>query len=462
MAGRKRITSLTDSVVSDFSNTSTYPEQKHCDHISGFFLFRNHKSVAFRFRSGTGKKRSPITIGLADKMTSNKAAQIALEMIELINSGDDPKDALRKPSDAKTNRIVSIPDNDLSYLGNFFNQVYVPHVTKEEWGSAQNNINAINLEFSHLFSKKMSDLTAHDIELWQDTIEERLVNGRSLAYDSIKRKYDTLLGVIRLAIEVSNKPKGQHAGLLYESPFKIRALRGASKTQKTEYEKRSKEMDKLNRRIMEDSELEAIEKAMLAFGKDLAEARGRSRQHSARQHLPDLLAKNFPHWVIPFIYLCYYTGLRPNDILDLRWEDFYNGKVTITANKSKRYNEPVIIRQEVADVKRLFKYSCKEVLDLWQADNGMPSTGWVFPSDNDSKKRLGRDGYRKAWTSILKLADMNLHVYSFRHHFISYQLSTGTDKLAVAALVGHKTTKMIDEHYSHHLPSKATDALRKM
>ena len=153
-------------------------------------------------------------------------------MIELINNGEDPKDALRKPGKTKTTRIISVPENDLAYLGNFFKQVYVPHVIKEEWGSAQNNINTINREFKHLFDRKMSELTAHDIEQWQDEIESRLVNGKALVFDSIKRKYDTLLGVIRLAIEVSNKPKGRYAGLLFESPFKIRALRGASKAQK--------------------------------------------------------------------------------------------------------------------------------------------------------------------------------------------------------------------------------------
>ncbi len=460
MAAPKRLSSLTDASLAAFNKSAQKWDKLFCTRIVGFFAYKNANSVSFKLRLQSQK--TSITIGLAHKITITQAAEIALKMIELINTGEDPKDALRKPGKTKTTRIISVPENDLAYLGNFFKQVYVPHVIKEEWGSAQNNINTINREFEHLFDRKMSELTAHDIEQWQDQIEGRLVNGKALVFDSIKRKYDTLLGVIRLAIEVSNKPKGPYAGLLFESPFKIRALRGASKTQKDEYEKRRKEIDKLNRRIMEDSELCSIEMAMFDFGKDLAEARERSRQHSARKHLPSLLTKNFAHWIIPFIYLCYYTGLRPNDVLDLKWEDFYNGKFTITANKSKRYNEPVIIRQNIGTKKRLFKHSCQEVLDLWRDDLGSPATGWVFPSDNDTSKRLGRDGYRKAWNSILKLAGMSIHVYSFRHHYISYQLSIDTDKLAVAALVGHKTTKMIDEHYSHHLPSKADDAVNQM
>ncbi len=92
----------------------------------------------------------------------------------------------------------------------------------------------------------------------------------------------------------------------------------------------------------------------------------------------------------------------------------------------------------------------------------MPTTSLVFSSDEDKNKPLRRDGYKKSWRKNQMLADIKVHVYSFRHHFISYQLSIGTDKLAVARLVGHKTTPMIDEHYSHHLPNEAADAMNLM
>ncbi len=193
----------------------------------------------------------------------------------------------------------------------------------------------------------------------------------------------------------SVKTNGKYAGLLYESPFKVRTLPGASNDQKRENEKNQKALNRLNRRIMEDSELCAIEKALFQFNKDTPEFRTRSRQYTSRKHLPNLASHNFAHWILPFIYLCYYTGMRPNDVLDLRWEDFYNGKLTVTANKPRNYKEPIVIRQNISGQKRLLKYSCKEVLDLWQADNGSSATGWVLPSDADRNKRLGRDGYKK-------------------------------------------------------------------
>jgi len=463
MVSLRKISSLTDSGIAKFNANASPKDTLPCLKISGFKVIKNLNSSSFIFRpTSRSAKRTPITIGLTHKITIGVAASIALEMIELNNTGGDPKDALRKPTKTKTTRAIAIPENDLSYLGNFFEQVYTPYVHDNEYGSAQNNINLIQLEFGHLFRKKMSELTVKDIEDWQDSIEKRLCNGKLLVYDTIKRKYDTLLGLLSIAIDLSNKPTGKYAGLLYESPFKFRALRGASHAQKREYERRRKEIDKLSRRIMDDSELSEIESALKTFNTDIVNARTRSRLHAARLYLPDLALKTFAHWMLPFIYLCYYTGLRPNDILDLRWEDFYNGKLTITANKSRHYQEPIIIRQNISDHKRLFDYSCKEVLDLWQVDCGNPTTGWVFPSDNDKSKRLGRDAYKTSWKTIQKLAGFKIHVYSFRHHFISYQLFVGTDKLAVARLVGHKTTRMIDEHYSHHMPSRADDAMNQM
>ena len=463
MAAIKKESSFTNKQLETFNNNSKKGDCIFCSKATGFGVVKNRTSLSFFYRrTSSDSNRSRIVIGLAHKITIEKAVKIAKEMFSLDNAGNNPKDALRTSTKDNALRTVTVPDNDLSYLGNFYEQVYTPYVHKHKYGSALNNINLIKFEFGHLFRKKMSELTSQDIEDWQDKIEKRESNGKPLVYNTIKRKYDTLLGLLSIAIQLSNKPNGKYAGLLYESPFKVRALRGANNDQKREYEKKQKELDRLNRRIMEDSELSAIEKALFQFSRDTSEARTRSRQHTSRKHLPDLASHNFAHWILPFIYLCYYTGMRPNDVLDLRWEDFYNGKLTVTANKSRNYKEPIVIRQYISDQKRLFKYSCKEVLDLWQEDNGSPATGWVFPSDADRNKRLGRDGYKKSWATIQKLAGIQIHVYSFRHHFISYQLSIGSDKIAVAHLVGHKTTRMIDEHYSHHLPNKATDALNQM
>jgi integrase len=49
--------------------------------------------------------------------------------------------------------------------------------------------------------------------------------------------------------------------------------------------------------------------------------------------------------------------------------------------------------------------------------------------------------------------------YALRHNFISKLIRANVPLPTIAKLAGHKTTKMIEQHYHHLLPKAAAEAL---
>ena len=450
-------TSISDAALKRFVLSAEEGKELTCNVIKGFSVYKNRAegSASYRYRpSIRHASRTPITIGKTNGLKLTDAANIAMEMMEAINQGLDPKDVLRSGKVAAVPRVVAHAKDDLTLLGNFFEQVYVPTRRRLSGDSAHDNEVIIKREFSHLFKKPMSKITSKDITMWQTEKE-----GFGLSYKTVVRYYACLISVLSMAVKLSHDSSGEYAGLLYEMPFSIRPLRGASKEQKDALLKQEREIDIHVRRMLTDTELLTIESALVRYAQDCIDQRERSRKHKNRQHLPSLLDVTFAHWIQPFIYIAYYTGLRPGDISDLKWEDFHGGRLNRVTNKSKHLSNPVVVKLGLADTKSVLKYSLLEVVELWREQLGNPTSGWVFPQTRDESKPLSEKGYKKSWAKITEYAGLELHMYSFRHNFISKLVREGMNLKMVATMAGHKSTEMIEKHYAHHFPSDIDAAM---
>lgn len=475
MAGSKKLTSLTETKVKAFHKEAAYKQSLSCERISGFHLYKNKASTSYKYRStARGKKRIEIVIGNIESIGINDAAKIAQRMLDAINNGDNPKDVLKDSSKSSTTRAIKKDSNDNIYLGNFFRNVFQPERMKsgdEDGLSGKQTCQIIEREFDHLFDKKMSSLSSEEIHQWQDSKEKKreLKNGSireyGYAYSTINRNYNALLGLLSMAVKLSHIPNGKYQGLLPEPPFKVKALRGASAKQKAAYVDTQKQMDQSKRRVLEDKELKAIESAMLKVNIEMKEARTRSLKKKNRQHLPDLAQLEFAHFIIPFIYIAYYTGLRPGDICTLKWSEVSHGQLSKMTSKSSHLDEPVIVKFKIGDTKKLLKYSLKEVLDIWKEQQAHLKSKYLFPFTDkktgiiDINRPMGRDAYSKQFDKIKEKSKVFIDMYGFRHHFISKLLKEGTHISLVANLAGHKSIKMIEQHYSHHLPDDKSQHL---
>lgn len=457
MATLRIKSSITEAALKRFINNANEGDALSCTAIKGFSVIKNRAkgSASFRYRpSLRGASRNPAIIGKANVLKLSEATKIALEMMEAINEGGEAKDALKGSRVAPTARLQAISKDDLSILGNFIDQVYMPFKLRQNPDTAYDNFNTLKREFGHLFKKPMSKLTSKDIKDWQDKKEKQ-----GLVFKTIERYYAILIALINMAVKISHDSSGEYAGLLFDSPFPVRPLRGASRAQRDAILKQEREIGTHVRRMLKDEELIKIEQAMYRFGEDCIQQRARSRQHSNRLYLPCLKDVAFPHWIIPYIYIAYYTGLRPGDVAGLEWEDIYEGKINKATNKSKHLVKPFIVMLTITDKTSIFKYSLKEVLDLWCEQQGNPKKGWLFPQTQNGSKPLSAKGYKKSWAKITEYAGLKLHMYSFRHHFISSLIRAGVNMKQVATMSGHKTTEMIEKHYAHHFPSDIEEAM---
>lgn len=161
------------------------------------------------------------------------------------------------------------------------------------------------------------------------------------------------------------------------------------------------------------------------------------------------------HWFYTFTLLALHTGLRPGDLLSLTWQELnVNFKRLVKVpEKTRHHSNPTKIimdltEQTIADIKP------------WWELQGKPNAGLVFKSPRTGL-RISRGGYRKAWSKMKNQAglDEKLDFYALRHDFISRLVAAGVPLLTVARLAGHKSAKMIEQHYGHLCPASASTAL---
>jgi len=448
--------SITQAALNRFVETAEEGQELYCERIKGFSLFKNRAagSASYRYRPTSRHiSRTPITIGRTSKLTIKLACQIAVKLIDAINQGDDPKETLRELVQGQL-RKTKAKDDDLSVLGNFYREIYKPMRLRESGNSAASALNSIEKQWGHIFDKRMAQIKPLDITRWQDEKERD-----GLKYNTISKYYNLLRAILSTAMRLSHEAGGQHQGLLLALPFSVRPLRKPSKKQKEQHLEKARDLEIDSRRMLTVEELQAVEKGLMLYGLQVIAQRERSRCHANKLHLPSLKGQVMPHWVIPFTYLAYYTGLRPGDIADLRWEDLIDNKLRKVTNKSKHLAEPVIVNFELSDDKSVLAFSCVEVLDIWRGQQGNPKRGWLFPQIRDNNKPLSEKGYKKSWDNVQKLASIKLDMYSFRHNFISTLIRKGFNLKLVAEMAGHKTTEMIEKHYAHHFPEDKAKAM---
>jgi integrase len=450
--------SITEPALKQFLSRAKEGQELFCERIAGFSIRKNRAagSGSYQYRiSSAQMARRRFVVGKTNSMKIKDAIAIALKIMDAVNEGEDLDGIACKYIPGKIKKRS--PVNDLALLGNFFNEIYIPMRLRESGDSAKSPINMIKKHWGHLFDLPMNKIRPGHVQQWQDEMEKT-----NYKYKTIESTYGLLRSMLTRAVKLSHEQGHPCYGLLDESPFKVRPLRKASKQQKERELAKIREYENETRRIIESDELKTIEQGLYDHAQECIAQRERSRKHSNKRHLPSLLGQIFPHWIAPFVYLAYYTGMRPGDISTLRWEDIQHGKIRKVTNKSKYQTNPTTIALDIVDVKNVMNYSCKEVLDIWRSQMGNPMTGWVFPQVRNTDHPLSEKGYKKSWDQVKKLAGVNLDMYAFRHHFISTHIRMGTNLKLIATLAGHTTTEMIEKHYAHHFPSDIRAALSIM
>ncbi|MEP7703443.1 tyrosine-type recombinase/integrase [Paraglaciecola sp. 25GB23A] len=411
-----------------------------CSKIKGFHLVKTQKGSTWRLRytNFAGKVRKlnlgKLIDGTTDRM---KAVDLAVEYRAQIAKGIDPaaeidasKLTFKNDAESKHSRLVK------TYLEG----PYTKHQAKKK-DEGKHTIDMIKRAFADLMDKTMDELTKDDLKQWQ-TNYRKDAKGNVRAHTTINRSFSAFRTMIRHAVKHD---------VIKQDPTSNFSLEKESSQDK---DKRLNGDDLATRRMFTKQELEGINLGVNLYREKLIQGRESSISHG-KGHLPSFKDLAHPHWFFPFFRLAAYTGMRPGDLYTLNWQELnlQFKRLVKTPNKTRHHSNPNKVDIPLDD-------NITEVLKGWHRQSGSPVSGLVFPSPVNGRV-MDKKAHVKHWKAVLELGQVksNLDFYSLRHHYISKLVAGGIPLFTVAKLSGHKSIKMIEEHYGHLSPHAAAEAL---
>lgn len=183
-----------------------------------------------------------------------------------------------------------------------------------------------------------------------------------------------------------------------------------------------------------------------------------------------------------FAYFLLCTGLRPGELLALRWEDIDREDKSIRINKNATYaNNNAVVKDRTKT-----KSGMRTVPLLDALDEVLPNKnkGYVFGGD----KPLDKNTFYREWTKwceSIGLAEVTLEKhynrnnkheytkrivkplvtpYQFRHEFASMLEDEGVSEFDAQHIMGHSSIKITKDKYTHfrEKKNKNLDAREKL
>jgi integrase len=145
----------------------------------------------------------------------------------------------------------------------------------------------------------------------------------------------------------------------------------------------------------------------------------------------------------PIVIVALHTGMRKQEILDLRWESLdIEQKIIYVCGTKSGYDRQIPMSEPV-----MF------------AIKGMPKRSeYIFTRPNGEQI----NDIRTAYANALKKANIeDFRFHDLRHTFASHLVMNGTDLLTVKELLGHRTIEMT-LRYSHLSPEHKRHAIESL
>ena len=171
------------------------------------------------------------------------------------------------------------------------------------------------------------------------------------------------------------------------------------------------------------------------------------------------LANVDPHY-IPYFSTAFLTGMRPNEMLALKWlhVDFDMRCVTIREGRVQGIEGPPKTLSSYRDIDMLdplFTILRQHRLTTPQDATHVFTGKKGGPLDVNNLRN-------KVWYPALKKGNLRKRtMYQTRHTFASLMLSHGEDPLWIAQMLGHTTMQMVFQHYGKFIRNRSRrDGLR--
>ena len=166
----------------------------------------------------------------------------------------------------------------------------------------------------------------------------------------------------------------------------------------------------------------------------LKENNARSGYFSHHEYLA--LKEALPSYFRPVVTMAYYTGMRKNEILGLRWPqvDLKEAKITLTPQDTKNgEGRAVFMAGELLEAMR-FQKAVRDRLH--------PDCQWVFFTEEGKRVK-----YIKPWRKACKETGLiGKYLHDFRRTAVRNMVRAGVPERVAMMVSGHKTRSVFDRY----------------
>lgn len=388
MALKQKITN------SSIKNLTIKDKRLNDTEVSGFHARISPKGTVkyYLYYRINGKQRN-FFLGAANSLTPAQARDLAKEKSGQVASGEDVQESRHEAKKLEAREGLT--------LTRFLDEHYQDYLIALNPRTANQSFNSIKNTFAHLGDKRLSDITARDIQEWYT---QKRKQGRAPA--TMSRTFMSFKAALTRAVEweLLDSHSLDKVKLVTEDNTRVRYLSSEE------------------------------ESALLTA---LDERNDRLRTSGSE--------KLYSDFIKPLVITAINTGARKSELLSLSWEDvsFENRYLTVKAENAKsKKTRRIPLNDTVFNL-----------LSKWRAQN--PSQIYVFtPNHRDSAPLI-----QYPWQCLLKAADItNFRFHDLRHHFASKLVTNGVDLNTVRELLGHSDLKMT-LRYAHLAPEHKAAAV---
>ena len=400
--------------------SQTEPYEIFDTELTGFILRvqpSGHMSYYLAYRTPDGH-RNRFRLGRADALSVAQARDLALKHAARVIAGEDVQAAKQKARE-------EVQNAKLQTLGGFLEHKYSPWLRAErpEKRRSVETLQRLQANFAVLFDRPMAEISPWTIEKWR--AEQRK---RGKAQTTINRDLTVLRTVLSKAVlwkVIVTHPLEPLKPLKVDTAGILRYLT---------LEEEAHLRDALHQR---DAQIKAA--------RERGNAWRRARKYT---EMPTLEEHGYGDHLSPMVLLSLNTGMRRGELFSVRWADvnFQTKTLTVRGKTAKSGQTRYIPLNAEA----------LQVLMAWHQQT--LGEGLVFPG-----KKGGRlDNVRKAWSGVLKAADIcGFRWHDLRHTFASKLVMAGVPLNTVRELLGH-TTPAMTLRYAHLAPDHKASAVERL
>ena len=167
-----------------------------------------------------------------------------------------------------------------------------------------------------------------------------------------------------------------------------------------------------------------------------------------------LFLENVDQGYLAYFFTCFFTGMRPNEMLALKWinVDLTHLKmISVKEGRVQGKEGPPKTDSSYRDIDILAPLL--EVLRRHR-EVSPPNAFHVFIGPKGAPLDVNNLRKRTWYPTLDKCGLRRRTMYQTRHTFASLMLSTGEDPLWVARMLGHTSTEMLYRHYGKYIRNR--------